>query len=107
MGSILPLAIWRPRSGKLMLAILLLGVVVASVLLASAPIYTRSMADLGLTYVLQKDLRGHQTSRVAFQSVPLAAQDGMNLRQSIEQRIDQRLGWFRSSQSRYLGLGRF
>ncbi len=86
---------------------LALGIVVAAVLLASAPIYARSMADLGLTYTIQTELADNSASRVGVSGVPLQTEEGKALRATVEQRITERIGWFRSDQSRSVRLGRF
>src|SRR5215203_3883501 len=90
-----------------MLATLALGVIVAATLLASAPIYARAMADLGLTFAIRDELRVAPATRTEFRNVPLRTNDGLNLQHAIEQRIDERIGWFREDQTRHLRLGRF
>lgn len=110
MGSIVPiwqLVLRRSLANWRMLATLALGVIVAATLLASAPIYARAMADLGLTFAIRDELRVAPATRSEFRNVPLRTNDGLNLRHSIEQRIDERIGWFREDQTRHLRLGRF
>ncbi|HEY5475333.1 MAG TPA: FtsX-like permease family protein, partial [Tepidiformaceae bacterium] len=92
----------RGLSNWRMLSVLALGVVVAATLLASAPIYARTMADLGLTFQIRQDLADQPSTRVEFTNVPIQTQDGVALRGVIEQRIDQRIGWFAASTERYL-----
>lgn len=89
-----------------LLSTLALGILVAAILLASAPIYSRAMADLGLTFAIRQDLEGRSGVNVELLSTELATEDGANLRQAVGARIDERIGWFRSAQERYLRLGR-
>ena len=77
-----------------MLAVLALGVLVASTLLASAPIYARAMADLGLKFTVRDELRGEPSIRAGIRAQQLATPDSLAVRQAVEQRIDERLGWF-------------
>ena len=77
-----------------MLAVLALGVLVASTLLASAPIYARAMADLGLKFTVRDELRGEPTIRTGIEAQQLGSPDSLAVREAIEARIDERLGWF-------------
>jgi FtsX-like permease family len=106
-SSILRLVLRRSMAGKGLLAVVALGVVVAAVLLASAPIYARAMADLGLTFTVRERISAAPSTVVQFTDVPLATAEGTSLQSSIERRIQQRLGWFESSQTQYTQLGRF
>ena len=81
-------ASWR------MLAVLALGVLVASTLLASAPIYARAMADLGLKFTVRDELRAEPSIRVGVEAQQLATPDSLAARAAVENRIDERLGWF-------------
>ena len=81
-------ASWR------MLAVLALGVLVASTLLASAPIYARAMADLGLKFTVRDELRGEPSIRAGIEAQQLATPDSLAVREAVEDRIDERLGWF-------------
>ncbi len=81
-------ASWR------MLAVLALGVLVASTLLASAPIYARAMADLGLKFTVRDELRDEPSIRVGIEAQQLATPDSLAARAAVENRIDERLGWF-------------
>jgi len=81
-------ASWR------MLAVLALGVLVASTLLASAPIYARAMADLGLKFTVRDELRGEPSIRAGIEAQQLATPDSLAVRNAVEARIDERLGWF-------------
>ena len=82
-----------------MLAVLALGVLVASTLLASAPIYARAMADLGLKFTVRDELRGEPSIRAGIGLQQLATSDSLAVREAVETRIDERLGWFTSQRS--------
>ncbi|MCC6388762.1 MAG: FtsX-like permease family protein [Dehalococcoidia bacterium] len=97
----------RSMAGRGLLAVMALGVIVAATLLASAPIYARTMADLGLTFVIRDELSDSPGSSIEFPGIALNTPEGRALRAAVEQRIDERWGWFRGSQSRYLKLGRW
>ena len=86
-------ASWR------MLAVLALGVLVASTLLASAPIYARAMADLGLKFTVRDELRGEPSIRAGIEAQQLATPDSLAVREAVEARIDERLGWFARERS--------
>ncbi|MFN0095163.1 MAG: FtsX-like permease family protein [Dehalococcoidia bacterium] len=107
MGPLASLALRQTLSGRGLVGILALGVVVAAALLASAPIYARAMADLGLTYVIRSELEDNHASRAEFFKLPLQTQEGQDIRTAVERRIDERLGWFRESQSRSIRAGKF
>ena len=105
--SVWQLVLRRSLANWRMLATLALGVIVAATLLASAPIYARAMADLGLTFTIREELRDSPSTRVEFRDIPLQTADGVALREAVERRIDERIGWFRGSQTRHLRAGRF
>ncbi|MBK9545898.1 MAG: ABC transporter permease [Dehalococcoidia bacterium] len=104
--------IWRlfsRRSGRnwRLLAVLALGMIMAASLLAAAPVYARTMADLGLTFLVREDLNDSPGNRVQFTAIPLATEEGTELKRAVASRIEERLGWFEASSSRYLRTGRF
>ena len=107
MRSIVALGLRQLSSARGLAVVLGLGIVVAATLLAAAPIYARAMADLGLTFTIQNDLQGRATSRVEFADVALQSPEGVELRETIERRIDERIGWFTASTLRGVRLGRF
>lgn len=107
MGPILTLALWRTASGRGLLLLLGAGILVTATLLAAGPIYSRAMADLGLTFTLRDELQGREWARVDARNLPLAGADAEARRGAIEQRIDQRLGWFTQSRVRATRLGRW
>lgn len=95
------LANWR------LTAVLALGILVAATLLAAAPIYARAMADLGLTFALRDRLRTEAATQVQVRDVPLGAEDGRRLQAAVEQRTDERLGWFTAKRDRFVEGPRF
>lgn len=103
---------WRlfaRRSGKnwRLLAVLALGMLMAASLLAAGPVYARTMADLGLTFAVRDQLSDNPGNRAEFRFVPLGTEEGQAIRESIANRIDERIGWFAASTSRYLRTARF
>src|SRR3712207_167915 len=109
-GSLVPvwqLVLRRSLANWRMLATLALGILVAATLLASAPIYARAMADLGLTFTIRDELRDSPATRVEFRDIVLSTADGVALREAVQRRIDERIGWFRGEQTLYLKAGRF
>lgn len=90
-----------------MVAILAFGVVVAATLLASAPIYARAMADLGVTFAVREDLAEDPAISVILPATALGTSDGLAEREAVEARIDERLGWYQASRSRRLTAARF
>ncbi len=82
-----------------MLAVLALGVLVASALLASAPIYARAMADLGLKFTVRDELRGEPVIRAGIEAQQLGSPDALAVRERVSQRIDERIGWFERDRS--------
>ena len=107
LGAYLGLGLRQLGSNRGLAAVLALGIIVAAVLLASAPIYSRAMADEGLTFTIRNDLRENANSRVEFFNQPLQTAEGADRRAAIERRIDERIGWFRASQERVFRLGHF
>lgn len=99
MGSFI--AVWRlvlqrAAANWKMLGVLALGMLVAATLLASAPIYSRTMNDLGLTYTIRERLPSGPGSQVLVRDVPVD-DGGTPLRDAVDRRIDERLGWFTES----------
>src|SRR6185295_802768 len=90
-----------------LLAVLALGVLMAAVLLASAPIYAGTMEDLGLGFTIRDQLNASPPATTEFRYVPLQSAEGKALKTAIEQRLSERLGWFIQSQSLYLQSSRF
>ena len=107
MGQLVSLAVKQLAANRVLAGVMALGIVVAAMLLAAAPIYSRAMADLGLTYTIRSELQGNANTRVEFFGVGLQTEEGKALRASVEQRITERVGWFRTDQYRVIRLGRF
>ena len=89
-----------------MLAVLMLGVLAASTLLAAAPIYARAMADLGLKFTVREELRGDPVIRAGVGAVQLGTPDGVALREAVARRLDERLGWFEGERALVLESSR-
>lgn len=106
-GAIWSVVAQRVAGNWKMLAVLALGVTVSATLLAAAPIYSRAMSDLGLTFSIREELGGRVASHVEFNSVALGTAEGRALDQAISSRIDERVGWFAERQTRTVRLGRF
>ena len=88
------IANWR------MATILAVGILVAATLLASAPIYARAMNDLGVTFSIRDVLEDDPSVRVIIRDAELSTEDATANIESLERRIDERLGWYRDRQSR-------
>jgi FtsX-like permease family len=95
------MANWR------MATILAVGILVAATLLASAPIYARAMNDLGVTFSIRDTLEDDPGIRVIFLETELSTDEGEANIRSFEERIDERLGWFRDSQTRIVASSNF
>ncbi len=107
MGSII--AIWRivvrrAFANWKMLGVLAVGILVAATLLASAPVYSRTMNDLGLTYSVQEQLPGGPGTSVQVRGMPVG-DEGAAMREAVGERIDDRLGWFSDETHRFDRLG--
>ena len=103
---------WRlfsRRSGRnwRLLAVLALGILVTATLLASAPVYARTMADLGLTFTVRDRLSETPGNRTEFRDVALQTEEARQLRSSVGTRVEERLGWFAADTSLFLRGPRF
>ena len=107
MGPLLPLAIRRSFAGRGMMVVMALGIVVAAVLLASAPIYARAMSDLGLRFLIADELDGRHAVWVNLAEVPVASPDGQALQRAVEKQIGARTSWYADSVARNVTLGKF
>ncbi len=79
----------------------------AAALLAASPIYARTMADLGLTFTVRDRLGEAPGNRVSFPWIPLGTAEGMALRDAVDRRTDERIGWFAAGESLVLVGPRF
>ncbi|MEO6397819.1 MAG: FtsX-like permease family protein [Tepidiformaceae bacterium] len=107
MGPLLPLAIRRSFAGRGMMAVMALGIVVAAVLLASAPIYARAMSDLGLRFLVADELDGRYAVWVTLPDVPVATPDGEALQRAVTKQTEGRTGWYADSMTESVTLGKF
>jgi ABC-type antimicrobial peptide transport system permease subunit len=104
--------IWRlfsRRSGRnwRLLAVLALGMLMAASLLAAAPVYARTMSNLGLTFTVRDQLNASPGNQARFTAIPLDTEEGRQLKEAVAKRIEERIGWFAASEARYLRTGRF
>jgi hypothetical protein len=107
MGPLLPLAIRRSFAGRGMMGVMALGIVVAAMLLASAPIYARAMSDLGLRFFVKDELGARYAAWVEMGELPVATPDGLALRSAVQKQVDERTGWFAASQARGITLAKY
>jgi ABC-type lipoprotein release transport system permease subunit len=98
-------AIWRMLAGRTranwrLVATLTLGVAIAAILLAAAPIYARAMADLGITFAIRDRLETTPATQVILRDRELATDDGRRLQEAVAQRAEERIGWFAGPRER-------
>lgn len=97
----------RSLAGWRLTALLTLGVLVAAVLLAAAPLYARAMADLGLTFAVRERLAREPTTEVRLPGVAVASAEGRALQEATARRAEERLGWFTVARGRLAQGPRF
>ena len=107
MGPLLPLALRRSFAGRGMMGVMALGIVVAAVLLASAPIYARAMSDLGLRFIVRDERGDRHAVWVELNEMPVASPDGKALRAAVAKQIEGRSGWYTASTAEGITLGKF
>ncbi len=105
-------AVWRllarrSLAGWRLTALLALGVLVAAMLLAAAPLYARAMADLGLTFAVRERLQREPTTEVQLPGVAVASAEGRALQEATVRRAEERLGWFTVARGRLAQGPRF
>ncbi len=84
------------RANLRLLAALLLGVLIAATLLATAPIYARAMADTGIAFAVAHRLGVAPTTEITSyeQGFPLGTADALAVQDAVGKRLQQRAGWF-------------
>jgi len=87
-----------------MLAVLGFGMVMASMLLAVSPIYTRVMNDLGLNYSLKEHLRSTSRNTLFQFGLPLGSADAAQRQRDMLQLMADKTAWFTGSEVRYGAL---
>ena len=97
----------RSLAGWRLTALLALGVLVAAVLLAAAPLYARAMADLGLTFAVRERLAREPATEVQLPGVAVASAEGRALQVATARRAEERLGWFTVARGRLAQGPRF
>lgn len=105
-GAALAIVGRRMAANLRLILALSLGVIVAAALLASAPIYARAMADLGLGFSIKQRFGVPPSTRILTfeQGLPLKTPESQALQKAVDQRLRQRLGWFSASYARFLRL---
>jgi hypothetical protein len=78
-----------------------LGVVVAVVLLASAPLYSTVLNDLGLRYTLQRETPGRSEIQVQISGKPSDPGEYQNARSAIEKTVSSSIGSLAGTLTRY------
>jgi hypothetical protein len=91
------------RANVRLLAALLLGVLIAATLLATAPIYARAMADTGIAFAIAHRLGAPPITQITTyeQGFPLGTSDARAVQDAVGKRVQQRTGWFTKSSARY------
>lgn len=107
-------AVWRLLARRSLAtwhltALLALGVLVAAMLLAAAPLYARAMADLGLTFAVRDRLQREPTTEVQLPpgTAGVASAEGRALQEAVARRAEERLGWFTAARGRLAQGPRF
>jgi len=102
-GTALLLLYQRMRANLRLLAALLLGVLVAATLLATAPIYARAMADTGIAFAVSHRLGVPPTTQITTyeQGFPLGTGDARAVQDAVGKRVQQRTGSFSKAIARY------
>ncbi|MEE9277534.1 MAG: hypothetical protein V3V06_03895, partial [Dehalococcoidia bacterium] len=97
----------RMRANWRLLSVVGLGVLVAAVLLSATTIYTRSLADLGLTDALRDRVGDSGPVLATLDGVPLGGEGSAAVRGFVEESLDERLGEFASGRVRSARTGPF
>ncbi|HLF71957.1 MAG TPA: ABC transporter permease [Dehalococcoidia bacterium] len=100
-SAIGPLIWQRLVSSWRLLLVLAFGVLVASVLMAIAPVYTRVMDDLGLQTSLQDQIGSATRNGAEIDGMPLGAPANVERETALTQIIANHLGWLTGEEVRY------
>jgi len=94
-AGVFPLAIATGAGARSRVAIgtAVMGGMIAATLLASVPIYTRALADLGLSFAIREKLQATPSTDVEASPIPFASPGGLAFQKQIAARIQQRIGW--------------
>ncbi len=92
------LASWR------LLAVLAFGILVASTLMAAAPVYTRVMNDLGLQESLRRQIGSATRMGLIAFDLRLGSEEAAQQRQRMEALASTEVGWLTASEARGAGL---
>src|SRR5215210_6324223 len=97
MGGIGPLIWQRFAASWRLLAVLGFGVLVASMLLAVAPVYTRVMNDLGLQSSLREQVGSTARNGFARFDLPLGAPSAAAEERALTSVLADEVSWFSES----------
>ena len=100
-GSLLWLLPRRLRSSWLLLTITGFGVLAAVTLMSVGAIYTRALAEAGLRHSLASSSQVILNTHIIAQNRPLGPADYGNLRGTLEEVVQQRLGFMLRETQRY------
>src|SRR3954470_14262417 len=101
LGGIGPLIWQRFAASWRLLAVLGFGVLVASTLLAVAPVYTRVMNDLGLTASLKQQVGSASRNGIIRFDLPLGAPSTASEQRALTGILAQETSWFTGYEVRY------
>src|SRR3954469_4532477 len=104
LGGIGPLIWQRFAASWRLLAVLGFGVLVASTLLAVAPVYTRVMNDLGLQSSLKQQLQSSTRNGFSRFDLPLGSEPAVPEERALTSILADEVSWFSESEVRYAAL---
>src|SRR5207237_7752118 len=104
MGAIGPLIWQRFAASWRLLAVLGFGVLVASTLLAVAPVYTRVMNDLGLQSSLKQQLASSTRNGFTRFDLALGSESAASEERALTSILADEVSWFSESEVRYAAL---
>src|SRR5262252_5576821 len=99
--SLWPLVLQRFQASWRLLLVLGFGVLVASVLLAVAPVYTRVMNDLGLTSSLQQQVGSASRNGIIRFGLPLGTPQTAAEQRALTGIVAEQTSWFTKYEVRY------
>ena len=104
LGGIGPLIWQRFAASWRLLAVLGFGVLVASTLLAVAPVYTRVMNDLGLQTSLRQQLQSSTRNGFTRFDLPLGSESAVAEERAMTAILADEVSWFSESEVRNAAL---
>lgn len=91
--SLITIILRRAAANRWLVAAMVVGVIVAAALLASTPIYTRALADLGLIHSLRQRLQDTAWAAVHLDGAPAGGAEGQKARDDTQALIQEHVGW--------------